>query len=414
MKRLQTSTWSTLDVWSNYAPLSPASIEGLGWVKEGVARVEWLPGGARISIGPFVGQLVVPGALTIDILELVPGTAAALLPLTVGGRRIGDQISSRGASSTMPWLPMATRFVSLLSQYAEGGIDRRYLRKEVNSPFARGRVNVGRSLKKHRARGRANVLNCSIGQLTDDGHLNRVLLSAATKAEVLLRGTAHNSELRALRHILRSFGAVAMLAHVEVASAREEALSAVRPVSPELIDIAEILIRGITAVSTDLEETQPVSTWINLDSVFEQAVRRLITRATVDPVHFGGDDEIPLLRGGEGFGAEPDIVVETAGGRLIFDAKYRRHGARVGRHELYQLMAHADAYGADEAALIVPRLSDHDGDRFLGRDSRGCTYRVVVVDANDQERMSRRLAELVETPRRLRPPAPVVPSPAIG
>ena len=138
----------------------------------------------------------------------------------------------------------------------------------------------------------------------------------------------------------------------------------------------------------------------------------MLPRAGDDPVRFGGDDEVPLLRGGEGLGAAPDIVVETDERRILCDAKYRRHGSRVGRDELYQVMAHADAYDADEAALIVPRLDNHDSDRFLGRDSRGCAYRVVVVEANDSERMSRRLAELVEPERRLKQPAPVVASAA--
>lgn len=413
MKLLQTPSWSTLDVWSAEVPLNPASVEGLSWVEEGVARVEWLPGGARISVGPFVGRLIVPELLTIDILELVPGTTAALLPLAVGARRTGDQVSPRGVSPTTPGLQVAVRFASLLSQYVREGIDRRYLPRVVDSPFVRGRVNIGQTLRKHRARGRTDAVSCSIRELSDDGHLNRALLSAATKAEALLRGTAHDRELRALRQSLRSLGAVTMQTHVDIEPAREEALSTIRSVAPELVELAGILIRGITAASTDRDETQPVSSWINLDSVFEQAVRRLIARPSRNPVRFGGNDEVPLLRGGEGLGAEPDIVVETDEHLLLFDAKYRRHGSRVGRSQLYQLMAHADAYDADEAALIVPRLDEQDSDRFLGRDSRGCAYRVVVVDANDPKRMSRRLAELVETDQRLRQPAQVVASAAI-
>jgi hypothetical protein len=415
MKHLQTPSWSTLDVWSSEVPLNPACLEGLGWVEEDVARVEWLPGLVRISVGPFVGRLIVPELLTIDILELVPGTTAALLPLANGARRMGDQVSPRGVSPTTPWLPMAARFATVLSRYAKYGIDRRYLQREIDSPFVRGRVNIGQTLRKHRIRGRTDALSCSVRELSDDGHLNRVLLSAAVKAEALLRGTTHVRELRALRQSMRSFGAVMMQNRVDLEWAREEALSTIRPVEPELVELAEILITGIAASPADHDVTQPVSSWINLDSVFEQAARRLITRVSGNSVRFGGDDEVPLLRDGEGLGAEPDIVVETDECRLLFDAKYRRHGSRVGRDELYQLMAHADAYDADEATLIVPRIHSNDADRFFGFDSRGCAYRVAVIDANDSERMSRRLAELVDDSEpRLSRSAPVAAPAAIG
>ena len=395
MLKLSARTWSTLDIPSTRAAIQPDDVFGLGWLEAGVARIEWLPGGIRLSFGPYVGRIVIPGLLSIDIHELVPNTVAALFSLTAGTAKIASQSTTRGRTPLPPWVPFAARFGTGLGDYARTGLDRRYLPRETDSAFARGRVRVGATLRRHRARGRGDALSCLVRELSDDSPLNQALLVAGAKAERLLRTAESPSELRTLRIALRVFGGVSLDAGVDLDAARQLAASASRPVSPELLNLAEVLIRGITAESDERQEGQPMSAWINVDSLFERAVRE--TLAELLPpgsVRHGREDGVQLLRTGESLGAEPDVVVHREGRRLLYDAKYRRDGSNVGRSEIYQLMAHADAYGADGATLVTPRVSDADADRFLGRDSRGCPYRVVVVDAADSAALQGRLRQV--------------------
>jgi 5-methylcytosine-specific restriction endonuclease McrBC regulatory subunit McrC len=153
-----------------------------------------------------------------------------------------------------------------------------------------------------------------------------------------------------------------------------------------LLDLAELIVKGVSALPEDaFDREQPASVWINVEAIFEQAVRKLVAELLSSPVHAGRGDSVQLLRDGESLEADPDIVIHHAEGTVIIDAKYRRHGTDVSRPELYQLMAHALAYEARHAALVTPRIRATDTDRFLGIDSRDCIYDVVAVDTHSAD-----------------------------
>jgi 5-methylcytosine-specific restriction endonuclease McrBC regulatory subunit McrC len=101
----------------------------------------------------------------------------------------------------------------------------------------------------------------------------------------------------------------------------------------------------------------------------------------------GANDGVALLTDQAGRqlkDAHPDVAVRLADGRTwILDAKYRSSLSEVGEPELYQLMAHATAYGAERAALIVPETTQNVGIRSLGSDRLGTSYDVIAVDPTD-------------------------------
>jgi hypothetical protein len=213
-----------------------------------------------------------------------------------------------------------------------------------------------------------------------------VLVAAAARAERILAGAPASSGLRKLRRSLTAFTAVPLEMAPDIGRARAELGPYANAEMIGLLELAELIIKGVSALpETEADRDQPASVWINVDAIFEQAVRKVVTALLHVPVRAGHGDGTKLLHGGEDMDANPDVVIEAPSGIVIADAKYRRHGADVNRDELYQLMAHSAAYDARRAALVTPKIRATDTDRFLGKDLRGCLFEVVVVEASSQE-----------------------------
>jgi 5-methylcytosine-specific restriction endonuclease McrBC regulatory subunit McrC len=162
----------------------------------------------------------------------------------------------------------------------------------------------------------------------------------------------------------------------------------------ETLRMAEAIIRGVP-FNFHSAGPSPFSAWVNIDRVFEEAVRTLC-RSTA-PANFtvadGKSQKIPLFHALDGEGepmrkrADPDIVIYGDGRTGLLDAKYRKSGEKVTEDEIYQLIAHAGAFSADAAALVTPALHGAPGIRRLGRVSTGCSVDVIAVDPTQADEM---------------------------
>lgn len=395
MIRLETTTWGELEIFYEDLALEPADVVDAGWLLAGVARPLWGRHSVTVSTGPYAGRLLVPGRCVIDIDELVSGTVEALLPLAYSGIRHSEEPGLAGMAALPPWAALLNRYGELLYDYVSGGIDRRYLPRRWETTLPRGRIDLARTVGLHRARGRPDVLSCLVRELTEDTVFHRLLVSAAVRADRILGiASPPPGGLRALRRSLAAFTGVPFETSPDIRLARAELGHQADEHLVGLLDLAELIVKGVSALpESEVDREQPASVWINVESIFEQAVRRQVAELAAAPVRAGRGDGVELLHDGEPLAADPDVVVEDPGGVVIADAKYRRHGADVGRSELYQLMAHSTAYEARRAALVTPRMAASDNDRFLGTDSSGCGYDVVVVDANSPNALRAQLRE---------------------
>ncbi len=392
MIRLETTTWGSLEIFHEDLLLTPADIVDTSWRHAEVARAEWGRHSVVITTGPYVGRLLIPGRCVIDVLELVPGTVETLLPLAYSGVRQAEEVGAAGIARLPAWITLLERYGELLYQYVRVGIDRRYLARRWETSIPRGRIDIGRTSRLHRARDRPHVLSCVVRELTEDTNFHRLLVSAAVRADRLLGVGQATPALGALRRSLLAFSGIPFEPSPDMFRARAELGPHADDAMLGLLELAELIVRGVSALPEDaVDREQPASVWINVDAIFEQALRKLVAERISLPVRSGRGDGVPLLRTGEPLAADPDIVVDYPQGPAILDAKYRRHGTEIARPELYQLMAHAIAYGARRAALITPRLTETDRDRFLGVDTNGCHYDVIAVDADSASALRRQL-----------------------
>lgn len=383
---IRTQGWSVLDFTTReLAGATLEEIRTLPWAEAGVATVESSRVGYRLRVGGFAGRITLPGDVTVDIEELVPGTVASLAPLAAGGRRWRYEWQATGRAELAAWLELAETYGERLYDYVATGIDRRYLPQVWLTTRPRGHVNARRTATAW-AHGRRPALSCDARPLTDDTPLNRYLLSAALRADSILAtagvGGPAATSLRTAMNALSGATYVAWPSELEARAALEPG----DDVSGRLVGLAKVIITSVAALPEKGQGQQPVDVWFDVPRVFESAVRELVSihLKGIASVRNGRGDGVQLLRRPDAkrdvMAADPDVVVEARGRTILLDAKYRRTGADVSREQLYQLIAHAQAYRAFTAALVVPRLSPGPTLQRLGSDRNGTSYYVLAVD----------------------------------
>lgn len=368
-----------------------ADLLELPWVTNRIARLTKTRIGVEVQIGPYVGRLVVPDRVVIDVNEPFPGTVAACLELSRSGRRAAVQQSPPGTVQVTPWSALAEEFTASLSNYVTHGIERRYRPELITTSRPRGHVELGLTATRLFSRGQEDKIICRPRILSDDTPLNRALAAGATRAEQLLVRDGSSACLKILRSLAPALSDIRRdIAPDFIAARREVDFS--REDHRYLLSLAELLVEGVPSlpVSERLDDIFPMTAWLNVERIFEEAIFS-VTKEVVGYggwVHQGKGDGTTLFAErleGEPEGltkfADPDIVVQYPGGTLLLDAKYRRHLAEFTEDELYQLIAHAGAHRATAAALVAPvRLGASPKEKWLGRDKYGTKYYVISVD----------------------------------
>jgi len=383
--------------------LSLEDAADLPWVVERVATIRRTRVGIEIVIGPSVGQLVIPNHLMINVEETFPGTLRACLAITTGGRRAGPQGSGRGTLAVRPWETVLELFAAELTTYIRRGVEKRYRPREMTTSRPRGRIDIKRTASQVWLRGRTDLLVCNVRILTEDTHLNRALLAATVRAEALGLQIGVEELLRKLRTASMALSGARLGPAPDTMAARAE-INPIVPTMSNLLGLAEVILGGIPALPPPQlgDAPYPVSAWLNVENIFEEAVRHVVTDvAPVGTVRAGSGDGVELLSaidddaGQAQHQANPDVVVDVDGRVVLLDAKFRRHGDEYFEGELYQLMAHARAYRAVAAALVTPATKRQPGAYPIGRDSAGTAYYVVAVDSSSVASLEREIGSWV-------------------
>lgn len=390
-------TYSSIDFTSDELP-DWEVLEALPWVRNRVAKVARTRVGVSISTTGFVGRLVIPGFATIDVTELVPGTTDACVRLAATSPRSALQQSS-ATSNLRADEVAAVEFARECSEVLRRGAPRAYETTARSTDRPRGRMLAMPTIRRHWSRGQRGRIVERVRILSSDTPLSRVLLAGAVRAERLLR---ISQDLRGETALAR------MCIRILAGTMREPSAADFRRARVELdavraVELAEVLVYGMPVLPRSAQLTVPVSAWISLDRVFEDAIRAVIQRL-VHPriVTRGSQEGVGIWKLARGMApsrpkrAEPDVCVRGPEGTWILDAKYRRSGEDVDDDSLYQLLAHSTAFGAVEAAIVTPAIREPPGVRVLGVDGVGCRCWVVSVDPSSADSLRGQLDTWVE------------------
>lgn len=339
----------------------------------------------------FVGQAVV-GDRLLRIEEKIPGALASLLE-TVGAveARITEAPTLADRRGQV-LRRLAERFLDALGLYLIAGRAKRYVTRSFATGLPRGKVDLGRSMQL-RAQGRADLLAFRADILSPDLLENRLL------------GLA----LRALDHVVSSWDEAShLLTRIRTAAVlfedvgwpemarwshdRLEASFAVCLKEAGLTSMGSLLgLARIFALHFGIgplpEVPVPVSWFVNLESLFEDAVRQAFRQASeVVGTRIRIEDWRSLARHvfislEPSYRAEPDIVVAREEGILaVLDAKYKDLGGQPSADDVYQILAHAKAWGTRWCALVYP--SDKYSAQVVGITSDGTALIAATVNVN--------------------------------
>ena len=378
-RRIEARTWDCVPFSAEEFQLTPDEVERLPWVAARIASVHYIGSGVEVRLGPCAGTLVVNPDLIIDVRELVRGTVAACLKLTrVRHRAVENR--APGAQRFEPTAAVAQMFVDLCSEWVRTGALKEYVTKREAITKPRGRIDIPGTLQGPRARGHFERVVCRWRQLTEDTSLNRMLLSAAVRAEKILRGSGEDSP--AARLLLVALSGAEFYPNPELR------IFSSSPEVEDIVGLASTLIRGVPIALSPGSGGEPVSAWFNVEQIFEEAVREICRRgAGQQNVSSGRENGVKIFHSLPNEAAavkkiaEPDVVIDgVRSGPLILDAKYRRSGENAAEDQLYQLITHAVAYRATAAALVAPALEGPQAIKPLGRIATGCRIDIVSVD----------------------------------
>jgi 5-methylcytosine-specific restriction endonuclease McrBC regulatory subunit McrC len=327
-----------------------------------LVRSRAAPHGLRT--GPFVGEAILDGRIRLRVMERVPGSVEGLL-------RAALPQDVRGAEAPAPVAPESpvlgvflAQFVLWLGEYLRHGPVKEYVRERRALSSPRGRIEL-RDTARLLARGQASRVVVTRDSLSADIGLNRALglgLDAVERFAELHPGT----EL--LRTSARLYAP--LFADVDLyglmragpasqAVAFEEALSDRRSRGDlrNALAYARALVLSLGAWPEEYQVELPHSFFLNLEALFEEAVRRVFEEVlTPIPVAGGAALGQPLFDTlPDRYLVDPDIVVGEPGPQcLVADCKYRDLDGFPGHAEVYQLVSHCEALGAGKGLLIYP------------------------------------------------------------
>ncbi|MDQ2912655.1 MAG: McrC family protein [Chloroflexota bacterium] len=325
--------------------------------------------------GPFVGESLIDGQIRLRIVEKSEGAIGALLHWALPEDVRVVSTPAAGGESGRRLELFVQHFLANVSAYVGIGRVREYVPEFATSSTPRGRLNLAATMRL-RAHGVRDRLSFSHWSLSADILPNRLLALGLCAVETFERVTTRLLERSRALSMLFEDAAALTTRRIDTREMRQlfDALSVDAGTGSQLraaLAYARILALHVGAWPHRQQEPLPESYFLNLETLFEDAVRQVWSEASAGYRVVSGASlrQELLVDSREGYKAEPDIVALSRGGRtLIADCKYKDVD-RPGNDDIYQLVAHAGAFLCRDPVLIYPGQAF--GCRMIGRTSDG-------------------------------------------
>lgn len=345
-------------------------------------------GRARLQGSCYVGRVRLDRTV-LELSEKVPGATASLLQsATSDSFRIEHMPSSASDLGELISL-LVRQFLRVTRSYISAGREFEYRAVPSSSSLVCGRLNTTRSLKL-RARGLRHLLAFERSTIRKDTIKNRMLAAALREIGKLARLVSiPREDLAVARGLSMMFsdcyGAELLFGSRETLVKNTVQLASAAPSTKDrdLLYLASVVLSHESfehgAQST---RTVPRAWFLNLENLFQIAVqRRLQDRyfGQVRPAAQAGRSA-PLFPQQPGsYRANPDLVFIKEGAiEAIGDVKYKAWSSSPAPADLYQLLAHAAAFGTKLSFLVFPGQQYEERD--LGLSATGCRTWLFAVD----------------------------------
>ena len=366
-------------------------------------RSKEVPYGVRASC--YVGHAVLEDGARLEVREKSAGALAALLrwslPVDLRSAPVPSQVGV-----AVPILEIfARKFLALLGYYVRHGRVKAYLPHVGTSSSPRGKIHIPETLRLLR-RGQRGQIACQQQLLSADVLINRLLRLGLETIEQLF---ASNQQAQDALAEARMYAPLFQDAHTRElhrrgdgfrADAFEQAMQ--NPRMTEDMHGALAYARALVLhlgiwPQAESDPTIPHSFFLNLETLFEEAVRQVSSELLVSNiVTKGARVNRSLFAEMPGrYVADPDVVVqEQNSALLVADCKYKQLGGFPDHSDVYQLFSHCSALQSKLGVLIYP--GESYSRLTLGETGSGIAIHSASVRiANLQEDLNSLLGEIL-------------------
>jgi 5-methylcytosine-specific restriction endonuclease McrBC regulatory subunit McrC len=324
-----------------------------------------------IKAGPYVGQAIL-GDRLLQIEEKIPGALQGLFHFSESPETRLVEAESFIDSEKVFLRSLADQFLNLVDEYLRFGRLKTYQRRTLVGGTPHGAILFPATLRLW-AKGRRDLVAYQFNELSASNFPNQAIGFALHILDGML--TYSDDDQRRLDRVRTASMLFEDSRWQALIVRRREALDAgFQGLGPEtlrftkLLGLARLLVLHFGVTTTVTEERMDYSWFVNLESLFEESVRKAVTIAARSFDLVGTDWGVEykyILTDTDRHRANPDIVLWKSGRPFaVLDAKYKSEENETSSDDLYQLLAHALAWGVDRAVLIYP--SDAPGCEFLG------------------------------------------------
>jgi len=337
----------------------------------GIVEVAYRPlDKIRLKGTCYVGHAICGDVLLI-FCEKVDGALSALLAFASHNAFKVKKAQSASSELSELIVLLVEQFLEAVTTYASLGRKFQYTKIKSSGSLAGGKLDITKTIQL-RSRGLGHLLAFEKNVVDYKTQINRILLAALLEVE----------NIASLLHLPKSLVATSRslsmlfsdchdheILYRERSFFADEALYLAESQSDELImDVMSLASVMLAHESFDSSSGQPAGlprTWfLNLENMFETAVRNLLIKICTDASIFRGETAPkPIFDEQQRqYRANPDIVVlPSSGDAAIGDVKYKIFDGSASATDVYQLLVHAEAFEAKKSFLIFP------GDSYFAR-----------------------------------------------
>lgn len=351
-------------------------------IEANIVQVEAGSGGKWNLKGTcYVGRALI-GQTVLQISEKFPNAFETLVRLGVLKSPRTLRVASPVAASTGSTPVLVSLFIQAVRRYLSGSKKSAYMQVADAGALIGGRLDIARTVRL-RARGASHQAAFNRTVLSADLPFNRCVYAALREIERLgsLAKVPHAdvAMARALRLGLSEClpGVLSMTPRELSEIAAEEAEK--RQTTFELYDVISLAGAVLDAAGfggvDNWKRSVEHSWFVNLETFFEQAIRSTISHILEGVATVTSAKQRPSLfkPDSQRYRANPDIIISDVNGIVmgIGDAKYKDFSDWPNQADVYELVAHAAAYGATKAILFY--LGDGNFSvRSFGTSATGC------------------------------------------
>jgi 5-methylcytosine-specific restriction endonuclease McrBC regulatory subunit McrC len=354
----------------------------------------------------YVGRALV-GGKTLEIKEKVSGAFEGLVRLQAPTAPRIERTPSPVTPNASSTAPLVSLFIRAARTYLSTSKRMAYLQVPEAGAIVGGRLDVVRTARL-RARGIRHRAAFYRTVQTVDLPINQAVYAALREVERLaLVSQISASDLaatRALRLGLQDCLQSVLSARRSDLAMIASSIAADSQQRPEIVEVAALAGAILDAAGFGgngaWDRSVPRAWFVNLENLFEKSLRNVLQQIAGPSFQVTGPIDRPSLFDPPNgrYRANPDIVLRHSGKTYaIADAKYKEFDSWPSASDLYEIVAHAAAYGATKAMLFYPS-DDKFSVRPLGLTKTGCelwAFGLPISRFHDSVRDALLLAGLV-------------------